>query len=46
MKRQTAMIAAILLAGAVSPATDKPAIDKENLAKLQAVKTVFVDGKQ
>ncbi|MFZ0797896.1 MAG: hypothetical protein WAM98_08915 [Terriglobales bacterium] len=28
----------------MSPATDKPAIEKENLAKLQAVKTIFVDG--
>jgi hypothetical protein len=44
MKRPTAMIVAILLAGAVSPAKDKPAIDQENLAKLQAVKTIFVDG--
>ena len=38
------MIAAIVFATAVAPAKDKPAIEKENLAKLQAVKTVFVDG--
>jgi len=44
MKRPGAMIGAILLTVAMSPATDKPAIEKENLAKLQAVKTIFVDG--
>ena len=35
---------AILLVAALSPARDKPAIEKENLAKLQAVKAVFVEG--
>ena len=25
-------------------AKDKPAVEKENLTKLQAVKTIFVDG--
>jgi hypothetical protein len=34
----------VLLAAAVSTAKDKPAIEKENLAKLRAVKTIFVDG--
>jgi len=37
-------IAATLLAAGMSPAKDKPAIEKENLAKLQAVKAIFVDG--
>jgi hypothetical protein len=33
-----------VFATAVSLAKDKPAIEKENLIKLQAVKTIFVDG--
>lgn len=44
MKRSVAMIAGILLAVIISPASDKPAVDKENLAKLQTVRTLFVDG--
>jgi hypothetical protein len=44
MKRSAAMAASILLAVAGSPANDKPAVGKGNLAKLQAVKTIFVDG--
>jgi len=44
MKRSTATLATILLAVVISTATDKPAIEKENLAKLQALKTIFVDG--
>ncbi len=43
-KRLTATITAILLTVSVSPGKDKPAIEKENLAKLQAVKIIFVDG--
>ena len=43
-KRLAPTIAAILLATAMSLAKDKPAIEKENLTKLQAVKTIFVDG--
>lgn len=42
-KRSTATIAAVLLAASMS-AKDKPAIEKENLTKLQAVKTIFVNG--
>lgn len=37
-------IVSILLVTAMSLAKDKPAIEKENLAKLQSVKTLFVDG--
>jgi hypothetical protein len=45
MKRLSKAIAVVIMAAAVlSPAKDKPAIEKENLAKLQAVKTIFVDG--
>jgi hypothetical protein len=36
--------AAILLVAVTTLARDKPAIEKENLAKLQSVKTIFVDG--
>ncbi len=43
-KRATTTIAAFLLVASMSPGKDKPAIEKENLAKLQAVKTIFVDG--
>lgn len=43
-KRLAAAIASLMLTASVSSGKDKPAIDKENLAKLQAVKTVFVDG--
>jgi hypothetical protein len=44
MKRSAVVAASILLAVASSPANDKPAVEKENLVKLQTVKTVFVDG--
>jgi hypothetical protein len=37
-------IAPILLGAAMLLAKDKPAVEKENLTKLQAVKTIFVDG--
>jgi hypothetical protein len=37
-------VAGILLAAAMSLAKDKPAIEKENLIKLRAVKNIFVDG--
>jgi hypothetical protein len=43
-KRSAVTIASLLLAATMSPGKDKPAIEKENLAKLQAVKTIFVDG--
>ncbi len=37
-------IALVLLASGMSPGKDKPAIEKENLTKLQSVKSIFVDG--
>jgi hypothetical protein len=37
-------ITPILLGAAILLAKDKPAVEQENLTKLQAVKTVFVDG--
>lgn len=39
-----ATVSTIVFAAAMSLAKDKPAIEKENLVKLQAVKTVFVNG--
>jgi hypothetical protein len=44
MKLSKAAVAAILLAAAMSLAKDKPAAEQENLAKLRAVRTVFVEG--
>jgi hypothetical protein len=44
MRKSRTTIAAILFAVAMSPAKDKPAIEQENLARLQAVRSIFVDG--
>lgn len=45
MKQSKAGIAVILFAAtAISPGKDKPTIEKENLAKLQGVRIIFVDG--